>query len=297
MDWKKLAKALLYPHIAIVIALTPIAVTLLILSAVLWDTGSAPSIIAYVVSAYALTVWCFRMPAILKWWKKQTNENKYLLYWRANPRFRVNVMLFASITLNCIFAIFQLFLGIYHSSFWFYSLAGYYIFLAAMRYFLFKHTRSFRPGERMRAELIKYRNCGWVFLAVNLSLSVIVLFMIKFDRTFIHHEITVIAIAAYTFTAFTLAIVNLVRFRKFNSPAFSASKAISLAAACVSMITLESTMLTAFGNPETDKLMNKILLGTTGAVVSAFLIVMAIYMIAEGTKKLKQLEQEVENGK
>ncbi|MBQ3015543.1 MAG: hypothetical protein IJD79_02050 [Clostridia bacterium] len=293
--WKRIGKAFIFPKKIIIGLLTPIAIVLLILSAVIWDTASVPSIISYVVSAYTLTVWCFRIPDIIKWCKRQKNENKYLLYWRENPRFRVNVTLAASIIFNCIFAAFQLFLGIYHGSFWFYSIAGYYLFLAAMRYFLFKHTKSFRPGERMRAELIKYRNCGWVFLAVNLSLSVIVLFMIKFDRTFIHHEITTIAIAAYTFTAFTLAIVNLIKFRKFNSPAFSASKAISLAAACVSMITLESTMLTTFGDPTADKTMNRILLGATGAVVSAFLIVMAIFIIVQSTKKLKNLGEKQED--
>ena len=160
-----------------------------------------------------------------------------------------------------------------------------------MRYFLFKHTKSFRPGERMRAELIKYRNCGWVFLAVNLSLSVIVLFMIKFDRTFIHHEITTIAIAAYTFTAFTLAIVNLIKFRKFNSPAFSASKAISLAAACVSMLTLESTMLTTFGGETMDMTSRKVMLGVSGGAISAFIIAMAVYMIMQSTKRMKSIKE------
>ena len=68
------------------------------------------------------------------------------------------------------------------------------------------------------------------------------------NRTFHHHEITTIALAAYTFTSLTFAIINTVKYRKYHSPVYSASKAISLASACVSLLTLESTMLTTFGN-------------------------------------------------
>ena len=42
--------------------------------------------------------------------------------------------------------------------------------------------------------------------------------------------------AAYTFTALTLAIVNAVRYRKYGSPAYSAAKAISLASATLGLL-------------------------------------------------------------
>lgn len=155
-----------------------------------------------------------------------------------------------------------------------------------MRFFLVCHTRRHNPGERIREELIKYRICGCVFLLMNLALSVMVFFMVYWNRTSHHHEITTIALATYTFITFTMAIINMVKYKKYNSPVYSASKAISLAAACVSMLTLESTMLTTFGNGNIDTLTRKILLGSTGGVVSAFIIVMAIYMIVESSKKL-----------
>ena len=74
----------------------------------------------------------------------------------------------------------------------------------------------------------------------------IVFFMLYWNRTFSHHMITAIAMAAYTFTAFTVAIVNVIKYRKYNSPVFLASKVISFASACVSMLTLTSTLLTTF---------------------------------------------------
>jgi preprotein translocase subunit SecF len=78
---------------------------------------------------------------------------------------------------------------------------------------------------------------------------------------------------------------------------FSASKTITLAAALVSMLTLESTMLTAFGNETMTDTAQKWMLGATGGVISLLIIATAIYMIVTGTKKLKELKTEVENEK
>ena len=142
----------------------------------------------------------------------------------------------------------------------------------------------------MRNELILYRFCGWIFMVMNLALSLIVFFMVYWNRTFRHHEITTIILAAYTFTAFTIAIINMVKYRKYNSPVFSASKAISLASACVSMLILASTMLTTFGDDTMDSITRKIFLGSIGGVVSIFVLVMAICMIRQSSKKLKELK-------
>ena len=148
----------------------------------------------------------------------------------------------------------------------------------------------------MQTELVKYRACGWVFLIMNLALALIIFFMVYWNRTFRHHMITAIAMAAYTFTAFTVAIVNVVKYRKYNSPVFSASKAISLAAALVSMLTLESTMLTTFSDGTMTATEQKWMLGATGGVISVLIVATAIYMIVIGTKKLKIIKSEVENG-
>ena len=164
-----------------------------------------------------------------------------------------------------------------------------------MRVFLTVHTRKFTAGERMLEELKKYRLCGWIFLAMNMTLAVMMIFMIYRNKTFLHDQITTIAMAAYTFTTFTVAIVNIVRYRKYNSPVYSASKAISLAAACVSMITLTSTMLTTFNDGTMDMMSRRLMLSSVGGAVFVFIIVMAIYMIAQSTKKIKVLKSEEMN--
>jgi hypothetical protein len=296
MDLKKLGKALLFPHIAIMILLVPIATVLLVGSMVFLGTESLAAILSYVISAYTLTVWCFKIPYLIHFFREFKNENKYVRKWKEDTRLRMNVSLYGSLVWCVLYGFFQLWLGFYHRTFWFYSLGAYYICLGMMRFFLVRHTTRYAPGEKMETELKKYRSCGIVFLLMNLALALIIFFMVYFNRTFRHHMITAIAMAAYTFTALTTAIINVIKYRRYNSPVYSASKAISLAAALVSMLTLESTMLTAFGDGTMTATAQKWMLGATGGAISLSVVAIAIYMIVVGTNKLRELKTEVNNG-
>lgn len=290
MGWKKFGKSLLFPHIAFMITLIPISGVFLVYSMLFWGTESVIAIISYVISAYTLTIWCFKVPYLIRFFKSFKAQNKYVRIWREDTRLRVNASLYGALVYNIAYALLQLGMGFWHGTFWFYSLAGYYILLAVMRFFLLRYTRKHKPGEKMLEELKKYRACGIIFLAMNLALALIIFFMVYWNRTFKHHEITTIALAAYTFTSLTLAIINIVKYRKYNSPAYSASKAISLAASCVSMLTLESTMLTTFGGGTMGLAERRVFIGISGGAISAFVISMAIYMIVGGTKKIKLLD-------
>ena len=292
---KKIGKALLYPHIAIAIILFIVSAAAVPLAMVYLGIESVVSIVTYVISAYTLTVWCFRIPEVISSIKRFKSNNRLLIRWQEDERLRINVSLFATFALNVVFAIFQIVLGIVHSSFWYYSLGAYYVCLAFMRLFIFRYTGSRLAGEDIRAEWIKYLICGCVFLGMNLAITAMIFFMIYFGRTFIHHEITTIAIAAYTFTAATLAIVNAVKYKKYNSPVYSAARAISLAAAAVSILTLESTMLTTFSGRDMDADSQRIMLGSTGAAVSLFIIGMAVYMIIKSSKKIRKIKENSEN--
>lgn len=290
MDWKRIGKGFLFPHIAIMIILVPIATVFLVYSLMFMGTDSLIAIISYLLAFYTLLVWSLKIPHLIKFIQNFKNENAHVKRWRDDPRLRINVSLYGTLLWNTAYALLHLGMGFWHHSFWFCSLAGYYIFLAVMRFFLVRFTSKHKPGEKMREELLRYRTCGWIFLGMNIMLSLMVFFMVYWNRTFRHHEITTIALAAYTFTAFTVAIINIIKYRKYNSPVYTASKAISLTAAGVSILTLEATMLTTFGDGNMSNLTRKIMLGCTGGVVSVFIIIMAIFMIAQSGKKLKELK-------
>lgn len=293
IDWKKIGVSLLYPHIAVIICLLPISIAFLTFSLINLGSESIIAIISYLLSFYVLVVVCAKIPNIIKFFKKVKTENEYVKRYFNDVRLRMNISLYGSLIWNIAFAILQLGLGFYHKSFWFYSMFAYYVILGVMRFFLLIHTRKFEANEQTEIEIKKSMICGWLLIFMNLALAVIVFFMVFFDKTFYHHMITTIAIAAYTFFTFTFAIVNLFRYRKYKSPVYSSAKTISLIAGSVSMLTLETTMLTTF-ETEDSVMLGKILLPLTGVAVIGFAITMAIIMIVKGNKQLKEYKNQTE---
>ena len=283
---EKIGKGLLFPPIVIILLLVPVSVVLLIYSFLGGETKSVISYLSYAVSAYTLTVVCFRAPNLIRWIKKMKTENPLMVRLTDDPQLRVKLSLYGSVLINLAYAVFQLGLGFYHGSFWFHSLAAYYFLLVLVRFFLLRDVRGLKPGEDLRSELKRYRFCGIILLIQTSALISIVFFMTYFGRTFTHHFITTIAMAAFTFTSLTVAIVNVIRYRRYHSPVFSASKAISLASAAVSMLTLEAAMFTAFGEEGTEQ-MQGIMTLLTGIGVCFFVMVLAISMIVHGTKQLR----------
>lgn len=295
MNWKRIGKALLFPPAAVLIVLTPIAAAALAYSMLRLEETSPVRIGSYVLAFYTLVIVCVRVPKVVRSIGTFKWENKYIQTWSNDPRLRMNITVGGSVLWNGAYAALQLGLAIYYRSAWFYSLAAYYATLAAMRCSLVWHTLRYTPGEQMRQELTRYRTCGWVFLLMNLALSGMMFYRIYENRFVQHYEITTIAMATYTFAMLTVAIVNVVRYRKYNSPVLSSAKAISLAAACVSMLTLESTMLASFNKGTLSQKTIRIFLALSGGAVSAFIVGMAVYMIVQASRKLKSLE--VSHGK
>lgn len=197
---------------------------------------------------------------------------------------RENTILYGSLLFNLAYATLLLGLGIFHKTLWFSSLSIYYILLALMRFFLLRHLKCYTLCEKMRLERLKCRFCGIVLLLTSLALGVITFFMVYWERGFVHHEITTIALATYTFTSLTLAIIGIVKYRKYNSPVLFASRAVALSSASVAMLTLTSTMLTVFGSGSAQGSFEKIMIGATGVAVISFVVTMAIIMIIKSKK-------------
>lgn len=293
MKWKKLARALLFPPLLVVWLVLPAGMLLLVCCLLLLPETAPLRIASYALAFYALLICCLRLPDFLRCLRGIKNGNSYVQRWLNDPALRMNITVTGSVIWNGAYAALQLGLGVYHRSAWFYALATYYASLAVIRFFLVRHTLRHRPGEKLRVELKYYRASGWILLFMNMALSVMMVHMIQEGRVTVHHEITTIAMAAYTFTALTMAIINLVKYRRYQSPAMSAAKAISLAAACVSMLTLENTMLTTFRSENMTPQTQRIFLGLSGGGISLLIIVMAVYMIVRSGKKMKELENRI----
>lgn len=82
MDWKEIGKAILFPHIAIMIILLPIATVFLVYSLVFIGSDSIIAIMSYVLAFYTLIVWTLKVPYLIRFLGSFKNENKYARRWQ-----------------------------------------------------------------------------------------------------------------------------------------------------------------------------------------------------------------------
>lgn len=221
--------------------------------------------------------------------KALISKNKYIDRYINDPRWRVRISLFGTVSINIMYVLIQLASGIVYSEAWFYALAVYYALLIVMRIFLIRSTSSEEVGKNKLKEFCRYRLCGIMLLIMNQALAIIVFYIVQQGMEFKNSYIPIIAMAAYTFAAMIVAIVNVVRYRRFNSPVMSAAKAISLSSAVVSLLSLEASMVEAFGE-QTSIGFRRRINASTGAAVCIFVLTMAIYMIVRSSKEINKLK-------
>ena len=294
MNWKKAGKWFLFPHPIVASLLVVAAAVLLVYSFLFLKTTDLISIASYALSFYALVVACLRMPDLIRFALRFKRKNKYVVRYASDVRLRMNLSLLGAFAFNAVYAAFQLALGLRHHSVWFYAMAVYYLLLAMMRLLLIRYTGTHAPGEVQELEWKKYRICGACLLAMNLALGIMIIYFVFRIRIFRHHEITTIAMAAYTFASLTMAILNVIRYAHYQSPAYSAAKDISLVSAIVSMLTLENAMLTTFGEQNGERF-QQIMLGITGVGVLMIVHGISLYMILKARRKLKTLSSSSNN--
>lgn len=292
MNLKKILKKIFNPHIAIMITLIPLSIILLVFSLMYFKDYKVVAYLSYVLLFYTLLIWCLRIPSIIRYIKSLKEKNKYINKLSSDIVLRNNIVMYFTFFWNVAYALFQLSLGFINNSFWFFSLAIYYLCLALVRFYLVDYTRSNKIKDNLKDEFIHYRMCGFILLILNIIISIIIFFMVFMDKSIVHHEIITIAIATYTFVTFGYAIYNIIKYRKVGSPVLSAGKAVRLAQGLVSMLTLEATMLSTFGSDSLDITTKRIYLVITGTFVSILIVLMSFYMIIRSNKVLRTLNED-----
>ena len=126
---------------------------------------------------------------------------------------------------------------------------------------------------------------GILLLALNFALTGVILLTIAQDTARRYSEIVVISIATYTFYKIIMAVVNMVKVRKTQSPVLITIRNIGVADALVSVLTLQATMLASFqgkGGLDANR-MNAV----TGMVVCVLILALGVSMIRYAFKNQK----------
>ncbi len=90
-----------------------------------------------------------------------------------------------------------------------------------MRFSLVRCTR--RAGADLPGEYRRYRFCGVLLVLMNAALAGVVVLVLHRGGGFRYSGFMIYAMAAYAFYATIAGVVNLVRYRRYNSPVLTAS--------------------------------------------------------------------------
>lgn len=290
MKW---IKKLLFLPFALILLFTLTSAASLVLVFTKGLDNSHLGYISYIFSFYTLCVLCIfgwkTLPGYYKSAKEKLYENKLANRYLTDAAFKTHVSLFRSLAINLLFAAGNAVAAIIFNTHWFALFAVYYAILAVMKFLLVRYVGKNKIGASRLGELRRARLCAFILLTVNLALSGAVLMMVYFHRGFEYQGILIYVVALYTFYTTTTAIIDMIKYRKYGSPVMSMSKVIKMAAALVSILSLETAMFAQFGC-EMSLENQRIMIMATGGGIAVIIISMAIYMIVRTSKEIRSLK-------
>lgn len=203
---------------------------------------------------------------------------------------RTTVFAVISILISIGFAMMNLAIAIRDRSVWYGALTAYYFLLILFRAATIladrASKRSESEAERESLQNKIYLGCGAFLVIVEIAMCVAVTQMVIYGRPVRGGMVFAIATAAYTFYKIIMAIVNLVKAKRYASPAMQALRNLNFADACMSMASLTVLMFAVF-NESTDSTFEITIKAAAGFAACAAVLVMASVMIIKAAKKIK----------
>lgn len=244
--------------------------------------------VAFVLSAYAAVICTTGIVRAVRWGHNAFRTHPLGKRYLTDVDFRTKLSLLPGLLMNLAYVGIKLASGIRFRSVWFLSVAVYYLFLALMRFPLLRHLVRNPVGQDRMSELRKSRLCGILLLLMNQALCGIVVLMVVQNRGYDYPGMLIYVMAAYSFYSITVAIIGLVKYRRYGSPVLLSVKVINLTAAAVSILSLETAMLTQFGQADGQEF-RRIMTAATGAVVCLMVLGLAVYMIVRSAREYRRI--------
>ncbi|WP_343208589.1 hypothetical protein [Anaerolentibacter hominis] len=276
-------RRLLYPKALLLIPLIVGSAASLAVVFISGTEKSAFAVTAYLISAYTTSALTLRVIDLAKKTRHLVHQNHFLHRYLTETAFKTEVSLCLSLGINLSYSIYKAVSGLYYHSLWFGTMAFYYMVLSTVRFHL---LHSFRQKQSDRMRLFrKYRFCGCLLLVLIIAITGMGLHTAYGGTLASYPGYMIYAAAGYAFYSLATAIINFIKYRKESNPVYSAAKAITLAAALVSMFSLQTAMLSEFGaSPSFQRQMNIL----TGLGVFIMTATMALYMILRGSCAVRQ---------
>ena len=206
----------------------------------------------------------------------------------ADNRLRASLTAVPGMGISLIYAAFNGVVGVTASSAWYGSLSAYYLLLCIMRLLSVSYAKQIysKKGQEEnleQRELKVYRRCGAMLAFLSIPLGGAVIMLVLGDGGVSYPGLMIYAVATYTFYRLTMSIINMVKARKEKSLLLKTLRNISYSDALVSLLSLQSALLAAFGQGarEFAATMNAL----TGAGVCLMIVVLGVCMVHDAKRR------------
>ena len=275
------------PTLLLVIA----SIALLIYAFAMPDANPLIAFAGYFVSAYTLAVVCVGVPKICKAMKKCLYSNAYSERFLTDKKLRTEFFLYFGCGFSIVYAIFKFTAGVYFHSTWIGAVAVYYIIVSLMRFGLIKRYRYNLQYENEREQRVfglkSYRFCGILMFVLNVAVTGLVIQLIWHGETYQYPGFLIYAFAAYSFYCIGMAVRNMAKHRKLETPVLAAAKMLSFACALMSILATQTAMLTQFGDGQ--EAFARFMNAATGSVVCLLIFGLAVWMVVRANKEMKKM--------
>ena len=206
----------------------------------------------------------------------------WIAKWKTHYDFKTVASAVGSLAVTMVFAIYNGFLGIYHSSVWYGTICVYYMVLAGLRgtIIFFQRKQREKSGEKV------YITASVLLLILNISLIVPVSLMVIQQKPVNMTLIPAIAMAAYTTYKITMAAINLKRRRKSADNLIRMLRTISFIDALVSILTLQNTLIMVSARGNLSEILP--LTAITSGAVWAFILLLSVSAFINGIRNIKR---------
>ena len=182
---------------------------------------------------------------------------------------------YTSLAFNIAYALGNCFIGFLAHSWWFITVGAYYTVLAITRFSVLLVMR--KANGSYDTELFARRITGILLVVLSFCIVGVNIMSAVKDGGTAFHEIVMITIATYTFTKITIAVIGMVKATHSASPVLKTLRNISLADACVSIYTMQRSMLVSFPGMEAAEI--QLLNIFTGTAVWIVVLLLGINLI------------------
>ncbi len=194
---------------------------------------------------------------------------------------------YVSLAVNIVYAVGNCIMGFWLHSWWLVTVGSYYTVLSTTRFSVLKIKK--KANGDSDTELFAKRITGILLILLSFCIvGVNILSSLK-ERGTDFHEIVMITIATYTFAKITIAIIGMVKARSDASHVKKTLRNISLADACVSIYSMQRSMLVSFPGMESADI--QLLNILTGTAVWVIILLLGINLI--GGKKVDMAKSKI----